>query len=535
VTRRVAIYARFSTDQQNPASIADQVAECRRLAERLGAEVVDVFSDAEISGNTIANRPGLLALMSAAGRGAFDLVLAEGLERLARRGSDSWTVYEDLEELGIGIHTHLEGDVDPLKVGFKGTMNAQVLRELPVKVRRGMRGVISSGRVLTTPYGYRIKRKIDGRGELIRGLREIDETQARVVRRIFHDYASGLAERAIAQALNKEGIPSAKGVGWSPTALRALLTNDIYRGVLIWGATRTRKHRSGRRSMVAAPASEVTREMRPDLRIVSDDDWEAVQAHRARWASHGRPERAKRPKRLLSGIVVCGYCGSPMTVTMCGNRRYPARPRLRCVTRVEKGLSMCSNTRTAAVEDVDRRIIAAVQSRLLNPAAIESAVREAHRILAETSRERAGARASLSKDLAEARRRASNLVDRIADGSVSGPTVKAKLEELERRIASLSRGLADLEAQDNIVELHPAAASSWRKMVEELESELVGDDASASAARDAFRKLVGKVVLTPEEGRGQYRLEIQGDLAQLVTLATRQSVTLSATEYRIQA
>ncbi|WP_240608287.1 recombinase family protein [Pararhodobacter oceanensis] len=52
---RVAIYARFSTDLQNPKSTADQERECRKHAEREGWTVVDVFQDAALSGAGFAN------------------------------------------------------------------------------------------------------------------------------------------------------------------------------------------------------------------------------------------------------------------------------------------------------------------------------------------------------------------------------------------------------------------------------------------------------------------------------------------------
>lgn len=47
---RAVIYARYSTEMQNPLSIEDQIAICRKLAEREGWDVVGVESDRAISG-----------------------------------------------------------------------------------------------------------------------------------------------------------------------------------------------------------------------------------------------------------------------------------------------------------------------------------------------------------------------------------------------------------------------------------------------------------------------------------------------------
>ena len=51
-TPRAAIYARFSTDMQNPKSAEDQERKCRKHAEREGWSVVQVFHDTALSGAT---------------------------------------------------------------------------------------------------------------------------------------------------------------------------------------------------------------------------------------------------------------------------------------------------------------------------------------------------------------------------------------------------------------------------------------------------------------------------------------------------
>jgi DNA invertase Pin-like site-specific DNA recombinase len=51
---RVAIYARFSSDLQDIRSIADQLALAREHAARQGWHVVAEFTDAAISGASMA-------------------------------------------------------------------------------------------------------------------------------------------------------------------------------------------------------------------------------------------------------------------------------------------------------------------------------------------------------------------------------------------------------------------------------------------------------------------------------------------------
>ena len=80
---KVAIYARYSSDNQRDASIADQLRICREFAARQGWTVVQEFTDHAISGATLL-RSGFQALMRDALNRRFDVVLAESLDRFSR-------------------------------------------------------------------------------------------------------------------------------------------------------------------------------------------------------------------------------------------------------------------------------------------------------------------------------------------------------------------------------------------------------------------------------------------------------------------
>ena len=136
---RVAIYARYSSNVQNPLSIADQAALCRKLIEReFGGDPggAAVFSDHELTGAT-DRRGGLKALLDAVERKEFDVVVAEGLDRVTRSLEDAAAIYARLEYHEVDLHTAHEGRITWLHVGFKGTMNAIYLDDLKDKIRRG--------------------------------------------------------------------------------------------------------------------------------------------------------------------------------------------------------------------------------------------------------------------------------------------------------------------------------------------------------------------------------------------------------------
>ena len=85
---RVALYARYSSDNQRDASIEDQFRICREYAKRENWKIVSSYRDAGISGASMILRPGIQALLQDAQCGAFDVVLAEALDRISRDQAD---------------------------------------------------------------------------------------------------------------------------------------------------------------------------------------------------------------------------------------------------------------------------------------------------------------------------------------------------------------------------------------------------------------------------------------------------------------
>ncbi len=182
---KVAIYARYSSENQSEHSIDDQVRVCRARAEREdGWTVADVYADYALSGAT-TNRPRLQALVADARLGRFDIVLAEALDRVSRDQEHTAGIWKTLTFAGIKMVTLAEGEISELHVGLKGAMNALFLKDLAAKTHRGLAGRVQAGKSGgELSYGYSIPRGFDLRGEAVRGERAIDLPEVAVVRRI---------------------------------------------------------------------------------------------------------------------------------------------------------------------------------------------------------------------------------------------------------------------------------------------------------------------------------------------------------------
>jgi DNA invertase Pin-like site-specific DNA recombinase len=97
--KRAALYVRVSTDAQ---TVENQIRELRQVARRRGWDVVEVYSDAGISGAKGRNgRPGLDTMLKDASRRKFDIVMAWAIDRLGRSLSDLYQSSVNLTRLGF--------------------------------------------------------------------------------------------------------------------------------------------------------------------------------------------------------------------------------------------------------------------------------------------------------------------------------------------------------------------------------------------------------------------------------------------------
>ncbi|MDT8871329.1 recombinase family protein [Komagataeibacter rhaeticus] len=167
---RVALYARYSSDNQSAASIEDQLRLCDEMAQREGWPVVQTYRDAAISGASMILRPGIQAVLEDARGGAFNVLMAEALDRISRDQADVATLFKHLRFAGVRIVTLAEGEISELHVGLKGTMNALFLKDLAMKTHRGLRGRIEKGRSGGgLCYGYDVVKRLDANGDPVTG------------------------------------------------------------------------------------------------------------------------------------------------------------------------------------------------------------------------------------------------------------------------------------------------------------------------------------------------------------------------------
>ena len=534
---RVALYARYSSDNQREASIEDQLRICREQAKREKWKIVGTYKDAGISGASMILRPGIQALLQDAQAGQFDIVLAEALDRISRDQADVATFFKHLKFAGVPIVTLSEGEISELHVGLKGTMNALFLKDLAAKTHRGIRGRVEEGKSGGgLCFGYNVIKQLDARGDPIRGDREINEAEANVVRRIFREFAAGIGPRTIARTLNQEGVPGPAGKLWSDTTIRGhvkrgtgLVNNELYIGRLIWNRLRYIKDPStGKRVSRLNPESEWIIKDVPELRIVDDELWHAVRVRQGEIAEkyvnvteavrkHHKKNRlnaTRRPKSLLSGLVFCGCCGGPYSLR--------GADRFACSNHISKGA--CSNSRTIPREELEARVLSGLKDRMMAPEIVEEAMRAYAEETNRLNRERRSSGDAWKVELVKVEKQIAQIVEAIADGMYH-PSMKEKMTALEARKVELTGVLA--EAPQDTPDILPRASSIYAKKVSALTKALNRKEERQEAA-ETLRGLIEKILLTSGPERGEIYATLHGELATILEWTERQAIGKAA-------
>ncbi|MCZ6658761.1 MAG: recombinase family protein [Gammaproteobacteria bacterium] len=284
-------YLRRSTSQQEQ-SIPDQRAAIERYAAQHNLQLIHFYTDDAITGTRTKGRKAFQAMMAAAQRGdcEFGVVIVYDIKRFGRVDNDEAGHYRYvLRTHGVEVRyvsEHFTGhSTDDLLRAVKQWQAREESKDLSKVTIRGLLSKVTSnqakGRWMggVPPFGYdlryekpsgafmfyvrhmrdRTKELFDERWTLLRTLRP-DESPALTrqdhcrlvlsgqdrVETVGEIYQLYLEERrgftAIADRLNRLGVPTIRGTSWSNkcgtrwtcSVIRQILTNPAYVGDLAW-------------------------------------------------------------------------------------------------------------------------------------------------------------------------------------------------------------------------------------------------------------------------------------------------------------
>lgn len=356
--RRFAFYGRCSTeDHQDPeTSYRWQRGNAEKFVAdgAIVASYFDIGQSRSVPWHRRHEAAQLLKELKNSHRGWSAIVVGEGTR--CWFGNQFSLVAPRIQAHGVEVWVpELGGRFDPKNVthsmmmSMLGGLSESERQHVQQRTRASMDAqVLNEGRHQggRPPYGYTV---IDGPphpnpnragdGLKLRVL-VLDTTTAPVVQRIFRDYLAGAGDKAIAAALNRDGIPCPSAHrpeqnthrsqdGWQAPTVAAILQNPRYTGYAIFGRWHKHEELLDPDDVAAghitrfrrSPTHRIIRSRKPaHPAIVSVERFTEAQLLRRRRAgtsnrARGRLDRTRTSttrEYLLRGLIRCDACGRKM-------------------------------------------------------------------------------------------------------------------------------------------------------------------------------------------------------------------------------
>ena len=210
------------------------------LAKKLSIAVVKQYREI-VSGENIAARPQMQALLADVNDGKYDGVLVMEIERLARGDTiDQGVVAQAFKTSGTKIITPIKtydpnNEFDEEYFEFSLFMSRREYKTIRRRMNAGRIATIKDGNYITPtpPFGYK---KIHPEPKVY--TLEIIPEQAEVVKMIYDMRLNGSGTRAIAEELNRMGISPMKSQYWERVSIKKILENPVYAGKIHWYSKR---------------------------------------------------------------------------------------------------------------------------------------------------------------------------------------------------------------------------------------------------------------------------------------------------------
>lgn len=276
--KRVAVYARVSTDDPNQTSSYElQKNHYTDVVSRHeGWELSQIYADEGISGTSLQHRDSFVRMIQDCKTGKIDLIITKSVSRFARNVLDCIGYVRELAKLqppiGVFFETENIYTLNPnseMSLSFISTLAQEESHNKSEIMNSSIEMRFRRGIFLTPPLlGY----DQDENGDLV-----INQEEAKTVRLIFFMYLYGYTCVQIAETLTRLGRKTKKGnTKWSPGAVLQQLENERHCGDVLARKTWTpsyldhkaKKNKQDRNQYLMRDHHEA---------IISRDDFIAVQ------------------------------------------------------------------------------------------------------------------------------------------------------------------------------------------------------------------------------------------------------------------
>lgn len=444
---RVTFYARVSTDKEEQLnSLENQVQYFTEfIRSRPNWTYVEGYVDEGISGASTKKRDNFLRMIADAKAGLFDFIITKEISRFSRSTLDSIRYTQELLEHDVGVLFQndnintLDSDSEFRLVVMAGVAQDEI-RKLSERLKFGFRQAIKNGHVLGNDklWGYDKKDCV----------LTINETEAKVVRRIFHLYANEqMGIRRISQQLFDEGFTSRKGNAFNVLTIRHILENPKYKGWYCANKSQTVDYRSKRK--IFLDESEWVMYPDPSIpAIVSEELWDRANAlykqRSAQMMSH--QSAAEFHNRYpYSGKIICEEHGTSFYRQVLNSSK-GKKEVWQCRVYRNRGRAACSapQMRTSELN----KIMAEIFSQMIHnkQGIVDAAVKVIQSVPQEHDFQQDIRR--MESELSAIHAKKDRLLDMSIEGVISTVEFKQRNDGFNQQIQALGQQLAILKAEE---------------------------------------------------------------------------------------
>lgn len=433
---KVALYARFSSDNQRTESIDAQIRAMQSYCSQHNYVIVDTYID-EAKSATTDRRPAFQQMIADSKNGTFDILLVHKLDRFARNRYDSAVYKRELKKNGVQVFSVIENlDDSPESTIMESVLEGMAeyySRNLSREVMKGMREnalkcVHTGGK---PPLGYNID-------PVTRKL-VINEQEAETVRIIFSLYGDGYGYSYILDVLNKEGRLTKNGTEFRKTSLYSILTNPKYKGLFVYNRSSSKSVTGTRNTHLLKDDDEIISIDGGCPQIVDTCVYDKVQKRMDNNKHKGGKQNAKRCY-LLSGKVFCKDCGRSMT----GNAVHCGRSKILYITYRCPNKSRACNNKEINRDYLESYVISLLEKEIFSATAMKHIIKRIESRCNGNKENRQATRQRLTEALSQTEEALTNVANAVASGLLSDALTE-KLREIE---AEKARLLSELVACD---------------------------------------------------------------------------------------
>jgi DNA invertase Pin-like site-specific DNA recombinase len=279
------------------ASIEDQIAEVKKIAEKYNLNVVDIISESKSAKEP--GRDGFNSMLQRIYKGEAEGILTWKLNRLARNPIDGGQISWMLQQNIIKHIQTFEREYNPsdnvLLMQVEFGMANQYVKDLSLDVKRGMRQKAERGwyPISILPFGYIHNPRycIGADDEIIP-----EKQQFELIKKLWNIFLSGgYSISEIKKQGDLLGIINRHGKKLSRNAYYSILNNEFYCGYYTW------KDKD----------ENIVRYKGKHKAMISLVDFQKGQS-----LLHGKPSSCSRTRKYdfaYRGLIKCGECGSFVT------------------------------------------------------------------------------------------------------------------------------------------------------------------------------------------------------------------------------